>query len=382
MGKIDAVRRLDRQIDDIRKEIGLGKSIYLDWARFGAEPKFVQAAVRDYQAFERTYAANMAKREERAQAQVVSLSQKLAALFAGEPQNIFLTTSTSQAISLVYTLRSFVDEQFHRQGSPDALYGFPFVIDSAQDLGRKPLTLATITGNERDRLVRERIAGRTQEEIDAWHEQAAAPYVLWSDYLPMVAFSGSKWLLGPRGAGGIALPQNVRKQLDTLASAYLSRLRDEMGNKYHPYHHFTAPANYRFPQGDGFRAYHELMCGRATLPVDKYAGIEKAIDFIKNLGETLKNGDDDPYQAALGAFASRIQRLTDAFTAPVGFELQKAQPGFVLVRPQQKSSDDLFMYLSENNVACTKLNGDIRFSIHYANTEDELTRVFRLLKKF
>ena len=394
---------LDQALDDLiptlRDEVGLdelGEGIYVDWARFAYEPRFVRSAMEEHHRFERTNITHPSRLRDRAIEQSERTEAKLARLLSCDSRNVFLTTSASHAMSLLYPLCTFQPTQSNSPSQNISL----LIGDIAQIIGRK---YVTVSGTEEEflRAIMNEVSGRVEGSSSS------------SVCTPVSVFSGHKWLLGPKGIGGFCMSEASRQNLDVLAQEYLETLYTAI-DSYHAQNGAAQVDFQYFPFRRGrhkevhsvidtvnfgaascqnpFDTYYLLMHGRTTLPVVQYVGLEKAIDFIEDIGREIDSATDNPYKTALEAIERRIKRLTDGFVVPSGFHAHREEPGFILIETiagldepatKQHYSSRLHAHLCDNNIANTVTQRfGCRLSIHYLNTEEELGRVSNVLEGF
>jgi selenocysteine lyase/cysteine desulfurase len=174
-----------------------------------------------------------------------------------------------------------------------------------------------------------------------------------------VVADGHKWLLGPEGAGLMAISSTLRPELRPAITGWRN-IHREPGSFFLHDLEFLDNGR-RFEPG-------------ATNTVG-IAGLGAALDLLNNVGH-------EQVQARVEMLARLLTRVLlahgwDVFSPGSG----QAIAGIVAARPAKVASKEAAERLAQRKVVCSVRQGSVRLSPHFYTTKGELEAFDRILEK-
>jgi len=193
--------------------------------------------------------------------------------------------------------------------------------------------------------------------IDAIQSLGAVQFDVQAYQADFVMADGHKWMFGPEGLGVFYTTPEARDKL-SLTQYGWHMMKDSLDYENKPWE--IHPSARRFECGSlnmlGIQALSASLSLllETTMPVVEVLVIEKS-DFL--IGEIDKNDD-------LILLSHRREQL---------------KSGIVTFKHKVIPSDIVYKHLQENDVVCALRGGGIRFSPHFYNTTEELSKALELV---
>ncbi len=174
-----------------------------------------------------------------------------------------------------------------------------------------------------------------------------------------VVADGHKWLLGPEGAGLMAISSTLRPELRPAITGWRNIQREPGSFFLHALEFLDSGR--RFEPG-------------ATNTVG-IAGLGAALDLLNNVGH-------DQIQARVEMLARLLTRVLlahgwDVFSPGSG----QAIAGIVAARPAKVAPKEAAERLAQRKVVCSVRQGSVRLSPHFYTTKGEIEALDRILEK-
>jgi cysteine desulfurase/selenocysteine lyase len=189
-----------------------------------------------------------------------------------------------------------------------------------------------------------------------------------ADCISALAVASSKYLCGPHGFGFLYVR---RDWAETLQPAYMARYSVDLGSLH---------------EGDGGGERYRLKSGALRFDVGSYnylaaSAVEVSLDLLLSCGT---RAIEEHVLSLSHRFARELQAL--------GLPLLAREPGphlsqVVLVggaagHYDRSKLEKLHEYLKRNAVKLSLRRGRLRFSFHFYNTEEEVTRVVSMIREW
>jgi len=193
--------------------------------------------------------------------------------------------------------------------------------------------------------------------IDAIQSLGAVQFDVQAYQADFVMADGHKWMFGPEGLGVFYTTPEARDKL-SLTQYGWHMMKDSLDYENKPWE--IHPSARRFECGSlnmlGIQALSASLSLllETTMPVVEVLVIEKS-DFL--IVEIDKNDD-------LILLSHRREQL---------------KSGIVTFKHKVIPSDIVYKHLQENDVVCALRGGGIRFSPHFYNTTEELSKALELV---
>lgn len=195
--------------------------------------------------------------------------------------------------------------------------------------------------------------------IDAIQSVGAFEFDVQKYKADFVMADGHKWMLGPEGLGFFYCRQEALDKLNL--TQYGWHMVEDMGNYDTPLWDVAASAR-RFECGSpNMLSIHALS---ASLSLLLEVGIETVSKRVIDRGDYVINKVRENAELVL-------------LTSP-----DANGNNIVVFKPTNGLTNQLFDYLTNNNVICAKRGGGIRFSPHFYTLNDVIDRAFELIKSF
>lgn len=166
---------------------------------------------------------------------------------------------------------------------------------------------------------------------------------------------GAKWLMWPQGTGFLFVSKNIFEKIKPPMVGWLS-VKDPWN--FLNYNMELSPSGDRFEIGTiNFMGF---LCAREILSYFEKFKIENIYKKVLNLRKI---------------FYENIKEM--------GFETITPEEGASgIVTLKVENPEKLYNFLKENNVIISKRLEYLRFSFHFINTEEDIEKTLKLLKKF
>ena len=193
--------------------------------------------------------------------------------------------------------------------------------------------------------------------IDAIQSIGAVQFDVQAYHADFVMADGHKWLFGPEGLGVFYSSAKAREQLKLTQFGW-HNMKDTHNYENKPWE--IHPTARRFECGSpNMLGIHALSASLSLLLELGMATVETRV---------LKNADHVKAEIANNEQLSLIISAQSALKS-----------GIVVFKHSTIANETLYKYLQQNGVVCALRGGGIRFSPHFYNTQQEITKAFELI---
>lgn len=195
--------------------------------------------------------------------------------------------------------------------------------------------------------------------IDAIQSLGAVQFDVQACHADFVMADGHKWLFGPEGLGVFYSSAKARERLKLTQYGW-HNMKDTHNYENKPWE--IHPTARRFECGSpNMLGIHALS---ASLSLLLELGMETVESFV------LQNADHVKSEIVKN---DQLSLITTAQSA--------LKSGIVVFKHATIANETLYHYLQKNGVVCALRGGGIRFSPHFYNTQQEISRAFALIAK-
>jgi selenocysteine lyase/cysteine desulfurase len=193
--------------------------------------------------------------------------------------------------------------------------------------------------------------------IDAIQSLGAVQFDVQAYHADFVMADGHKWLFGAEGLGVFYSSAKAREQLKLTQYGW-HMMKDTHNYENKPWE--IHPTAIRFECGSpNTLAIHALS---ASLSLLLEVGMANVENLVLQNAETIK------------AQIANNDQLSLIITAQ-----SPLKSGIVVFKHRKIANEVLYKYLQANGVVCALRGGGIRFSPHFYNSEQEITKAFELI---
>jgi cysteine desulfurase/selenocysteine lyase len=195
--------------------------------------------------------------------------------------------------------------------------------------------------------------------IDAIQSLGAVQFDVQACHADFVMADGHKWLFGPEGLGVFYSSAKARERLKLTQYGW-HMMKDTHNYENKPWE--IHPTARRFECGSpNMLCIHALSASLSLL-------LELGMETVERL--VLQNADHVKAEIVKN---DQLSLITTAQSA--------LQSGIVVFKHYTIANETLYHYLQKNGVVCALRGGGIRFSPHFYNSEQEISRAFALIAK-